>query len=683
MEKNEKNKGVTLIALVITIIVLLILAGVSISTLTGQNGILKRAIEAKNTTEVASEKEGIQMAVTTSQMASANYTSIKKDGLQSELNSYFGKEKTTLEDNKDGSYTVTMNNSKRKYTIEDDGSIIEGVYDKWNGTDSKEPTEKTSNEIHIYTVAELKWIADKVNNDGNTFDGYTIYLENNLDFGARETSGTWENTENEALKWTAIGKQKDIPLKATFEGNNHIIKGVYINDETKFNGIFGNSSSILNLTVKNSYIKGGNASGTVVGAVRSGTIENCHNINSTVELYDESSGVGGVVGQVKGVIKNCTNIGGRVVGKKSANGGTQAGGVVGLLVTGGSQAINCYNAGDVTGEGNWVGGVVGGANTSSTIQDCYNMGNVTGKGNFVGGVVGYANPSSTIQECYNTGNVTGEGKNVGGVVGGANTSSTIQDCYNTGNVTGEGNLVGGVAGGANPSSTIQDCYNTGNVTGEGNFVGGVAGGADTSSTIQDCYNMGNVTGEGHNVGGVAGYANTSSTIQDCYNTGNVTGDETVGGVVGCAANIVTKCYNTGTIVSKGISGTGGIVGDCITKIPQDISLCFNAGTVQAPEGAGGISGYLGAKGYAAKETKCYNKGKVICTQSNTCRGEIIGEIASDATVTNSYYFTNETSRYGVGAITAGGDLEAKRNGTQKTTTNLNSYEEFLTWIEQQ
>ena len=173
---EKKNRGITLIALVVTIIVLLILAGVSINMLTGQNGILKRATEAKNTTEVASEKEGIQMAVTTSQMSSANYTSIKKDGLQSELNSYFGKEKTTLDDNKDGSYTVTMNNSKRKYTIEDDGSIIEGVYDKWNGTDSKEPTEKTSNEIHIYTVAELKWIADKVNNEGNTFEGYTIYM---------------------------------------------------------------------------------------------------------------------------------------------------------------------------------------------------------------------------------------------------------------------------------------------------------------------------------------------------------------------------------------------------------------------------------------------------------------------------------------------------------------------------
>ena len=40
--KTIKNKGITLIALVVTIIVLLILAGVSISMLTGENGILKR-----------------------------------------------------------------------------------------------------------------------------------------------------------------------------------------------------------------------------------------------------------------------------------------------------------------------------------------------------------------------------------------------------------------------------------------------------------------------------------------------------------------------------------------------------------------------------------------------------------------------------------------------------------------
>ena len=56
-DKNMRNKGITLIALVITIIVLLILAAVSIATLTGQNGILTRANDAKTETEQAEEDE--------------------------------------------------------------------------------------------------------------------------------------------------------------------------------------------------------------------------------------------------------------------------------------------------------------------------------------------------------------------------------------------------------------------------------------------------------------------------------------------------------------------------------------------------------------------------------------------------------------------------------------------------
>ncbi len=60
---KQKNKGITLIALVITIIVLLILAGVAISTLTGDNGILTKAVTAKKNTENASAKERIQIEV--------------------------------------------------------------------------------------------------------------------------------------------------------------------------------------------------------------------------------------------------------------------------------------------------------------------------------------------------------------------------------------------------------------------------------------------------------------------------------------------------------------------------------------------------------------------------------------------------------------------------------------------
>ncbi len=57
------NKGITLIALVITIIVLLILAGVSIAMLTGQNGILNQATNAKDETERAEIAEKVNMAI--------------------------------------------------------------------------------------------------------------------------------------------------------------------------------------------------------------------------------------------------------------------------------------------------------------------------------------------------------------------------------------------------------------------------------------------------------------------------------------------------------------------------------------------------------------------------------------------------------------------------------------------
>ena len=64
VEKTRKRvRGITLIALVITIIVLLILAGVTITSLTGRNGILNNAIKAKQETEYRSVEEKVQLAI--------------------------------------------------------------------------------------------------------------------------------------------------------------------------------------------------------------------------------------------------------------------------------------------------------------------------------------------------------------------------------------------------------------------------------------------------------------------------------------------------------------------------------------------------------------------------------------------------------------------------------------------
>ena len=59
MRNKEKNKGITLVALVVTIVVLLILAGITIASLTGDNGILGKVGEAKEQTDLAQIREEV------------------------------------------------------------------------------------------------------------------------------------------------------------------------------------------------------------------------------------------------------------------------------------------------------------------------------------------------------------------------------------------------------------------------------------------------------------------------------------------------------------------------------------------------------------------------------------------------------------------------------------------------
>ena len=63
--KEKANNGITLIALVITIIILLILAGISIATLTGENGLLTKATTAKEKTEIEDAKEQAKIDIAT------------------------------------------------------------------------------------------------------------------------------------------------------------------------------------------------------------------------------------------------------------------------------------------------------------------------------------------------------------------------------------------------------------------------------------------------------------------------------------------------------------------------------------------------------------------------------------------------------------------------------------------
>ena len=63
MKNGRTNQGITLVALVITIIVLLILAGVTIAMLIGENGILNQANQAKTENEIKAVEEKARLLV--------------------------------------------------------------------------------------------------------------------------------------------------------------------------------------------------------------------------------------------------------------------------------------------------------------------------------------------------------------------------------------------------------------------------------------------------------------------------------------------------------------------------------------------------------------------------------------------------------------------------------------------
>lgn len=86
--KLKQEKGITLIALVITIIILLILAGVSIAMLTGDNGILNQAQTAKEKTERAGVIERVQTEIVSKQVENGKST-LSKTELKQILDSYF------------------------------------------------------------------------------------------------------------------------------------------------------------------------------------------------------------------------------------------------------------------------------------------------------------------------------------------------------------------------------------------------------------------------------------------------------------------------------------------------------------------------------------------------------------------------------------------------------------------
>ena len=175
--KKKGTRGITLIALVITIIVLLILAAVSIATLTGENGIITQAVKAKEKNIKGSEKEGIQLAIQdaltnetiNNETMGLNPTELKeaidKQGL---LNNVQINGKRTGE-NEEYQYIISIEN--RKYGINQNYKVMElenGIYDQYIYV------SEVSEELPIFYFNNTITQADVDEISGKKGESYTI-----------------------------------------------------------------------------------------------------------------------------------------------------------------------------------------------------------------------------------------------------------------------------------------------------------------------------------------------------------------------------------------------------------------------------------------------------------------------------------------------------------------------------
>ncbi len=205
----KKERGITLIALVITIIVLLILAGVSIAMLTGQNGILTQAQRASEQTDIGKEKEEIALAYNGAVLKKTQEGggAVTADDLKDQFDSNGVKNVIASGSNP---ITVTFTDSGRKYEIDSNGNITQV------GTGGETTTAKSL--VQAFKDGDIK-VGDYISynpiatGDTGSEDKYTYEsLQASNGYGNQTYS---VKNDTEKVNWIVLGLSDD--------GNNLLI----------------------------------------------------------------------------------------------------------------------------------------------------------------------------------------------------------------------------------------------------------------------------------------------------------------------------------------------------------------------------------------------------------------------------------------------------------------------------
>ncbi len=255
-------------------------------------------------------------------------------------------------------------------------------------------------EVKISTSKELQDFANNCKSK-NGYKGLTIYLTNDIDMTGQSMTPIGTNT---------------VAFQGTFDGQGYEIIGLSINKESTAGvGLFAYASSgaIIKNLILSGTVNGAAQVGSIAGNVNAGqvTIENC---------YNKSDVTGTLTGTVSGAY---------------------VGGIVGMVNKAeGLTVSNCTNKGTVQGKKD-VGGLVGGALSTTNITNSRNIGTVTATAgataNGCGGLVGIVKTQPiTISGSINNGAVAAGSCTGAGIVGMITLKKcSIADTINYGTVT--------------------------------------------------------------------------------------------------------------------------------------------------------------------------------------------------------------------------------------------------------
>ena len=483
-----------------------------------------------------------------------------------------------------------------------------------------------------------------------------------------------------------IGHINNITGLIQFE-DVHVIGG-QIDGRANVGGVVGNMSSSIdptNVTFSN-ISNSANLSATAgtCGGIAGYGVGNFLNIANTGSITRSG---GSQFGGLFGYFRNGTVSGSSTVATRQAGNTPPTIPTDGLpTVDGNGDIVSCYNTGSIlAGGGDRAGGIIGfNYRDADGVSSCYNTGQVIGGNNYVGGVVGYAE-TLNLNDSLSTGNITGDGDYVGGLAGrveNRTTDSSITDSYASGTIITNGlspRYVGGAVGRFEGAIGITDTYFNGTIesingddSDEVDYFGGLVGHMTSTSAvctrcdsagtmtisltanttnhryyggligfnsadISDSSSSMDITAElGDRVGGLVGHDN-QRTIANSSASGNIVGRRLIGGLVGYVANqntVITDSQASGNVTSNYGGGNTVYAGGLVGASGGSIFRSWASGDVSALDGdyVGGLAGGRN-NNWSRTIEGCFATGNVDAGTDSEYVGGLVG------------YFRGNTDRF--------------------------------------